>query len=101
MNLDLRARAAVLSDGGASAMREALAATPAVAWAWLAAGVPALVLNRWPAGDAEAVLLSGLHRRLSAGAPVVEALSEARTSVRNTDQRTAPFYWAGWMVVGR
>jgi tetratricopeptide (TPR) repeat protein/CHAT domain-containing protein len=101
VNLDLRARAAVLSDGGASSMRDALAATPTLAWAWLAAGVPALVLSRWPAEDAETIVLAGLHRRLSVGASAVEALSGAGADVRNTDRRAAPFYWAGWMVVGR
>lgn len=102
MNLPLRARTAVLSDGTAMSMRNAAAATPTLQWIWLAAGVPALVLPRWlgdePASEA---LIAELHLRLKAGDAPADALQAARMKVRKTEATAAPFYWAGWMLVGR
>jgi CHAT domain-containing protein len=100
VNLELRAGLAVLSDGAAISMRDGAGAIDAVQWAWLAAGVPALVLARWPA-DAEAgnALLAELHRRLRDGATPREALHAAREAVRRRPQTAAPVHWAGWMLI--
>jgi CHAT domain-containing protein len=101
MNLRLRARAAVFTDGMAMSMRNAAAATPTLQWIWLAAGVHALVLPRWMGDEpASEALLAELHARLKAGDAPADALQAARMKVRNAGATAAPFYWAGWMLVG-
>jgi CHAT domain-containing protein len=39
--------------------------------------------------------------RLKAGDAPADALQAARMKVRTTEATAAPFYWAGWMLVGR
>jgi tetratricopeptide (TPR) repeat protein len=98
MNLDLRAQAAIVSDGAAMAMREAADEVAPVAWAWRAAGVPALVLPRWPTDDTLSdQMLADLHARLRAGDSPEAALQAARATLRASNP--APYYWAGWMLV--
>ncbi len=102
MNLTLRARIAVLTDGMALSMRNAAGAAPALHWTWLAAGVPAIVLPRWVSDDAAGrVLVAEFHARLRAGAAPAVALRAARLKVRSHEATAAPFYWAGWMLLGR
>jgi tetratricopeptide (TPR) repeat protein len=95
INLDFHAKAGVLSDGGALAMLDASDEVPIVAWAWRAAGVPALVMRRW-AGDQDVsdTFLTALHARLRAGDPLPVAVRAARTKI----QGSGPFHWAAWMV---
>jgi CHAT domain-containing protein len=101
MNLDLHARVAVLSDGGALAMRDAADEVAAVAWAWRAAGVPSLVLRRWASDEAPSnALLAEVHARLRAGDSPDAALQAARTKIRSATETSTPFHWSGWMVVG-
>ena len=101
INLDLHAGVAVLSDGAAMSMRDAADEVGAVAWAWRAAGVPAVVLSRWGGDDAASSdLLTVLHSRLRAGDPPDVALQAARSKIRHGRETSAPFYWAGWMLVG-
>jgi CHAT domain-containing protein len=101
MNLDLHAGVAVFSDGAAMSMRDAADEVGAVAWAWRAAGVPAVVLSRWGSDDAASSdLLTALHARLRAGDAPDVALQTARAKVRRGRNTSAPFYWAGWMLVG-
>jgi CHAT domain-containing protein len=102
INLSLRARTAVFSDGMAMSMRNAAAATPTLHWIWLAAGVPALVLPRWMGDEPSSeALIAELHVRLKAGDAPAAALQAARMKVRKIEATAAPFYWAGWMLVGR
>ena len=102
MNLDLHAGVAVLSDGAAMTMRDAADEVGAVAWAWRAAGVPAVVLSRWGGDDAASTdLLVALHAQLRAGDQPDVALQAARAKVRRARETSAPFYWAGWMLVGK
>jgi tetratricopeptide (TPR) repeat protein/CHAT domain-containing protein len=102
INLDLRARVAILSDGGAASMRNAAPSTATVGWAWRAAGVPALVLSRWVTDSAESTQMQkGLYARLKDGDAPQVALQHARAAVRAGDGTRAPYYWAGWMAVGR
>ncbi len=102
MNLRLLARGAVLTDGMTMSMRNAAAATPTLQWAWLAAGVPAVVLPRWMTDEAAGeALVAELHARLKAGDAPADALRAARMKIRNNEATAAPFYWAGWMVVGK
>jgi CHAT domain-containing protein len=46
-------------------------------------------------------LIAELHVRLKAGDSPADALHAARMKVRKSDATSAPFYWAGWMIVGR
>ena len=102
MNLDLHAGVAVLSDGASMTMRDAADEVGAVGWAWRAAGVPAIVLPRWAGDDAASTtLLATLHERLRAGDAPDIALQAARAKVRAGQETSSPFYWAGWMLMGR
>ena len=102
MNLDLRARTAVLSDGGTASRRGAAPSAGIVRWAWRAAGVPTLVLSRWETDPAESTaMLKELYAGLKEGEVPEDALQRARSAVRAGEDTRAPYYWAGWMVVGR
>ena len=97
-NMDLRASVAVLSDGAALSMRDGATALDAIHWTWLAAGVPALLVARWPA-DAGEELVSVFHRYLHEGAPPGDALRRARETIRGRPEAAAPLHWAGWMLM--
>ena len=100
MSLALAARLAVVSDGAAMTMRDASDDAGTIAWAWAVAGVPALVLPRWTADEVLANrMLADLHARLRRGEPASEALAQARAAMRA--EKREPFYWAGWMLIGR
>jgi CHAT domain-containing protein len=102
MNLDLRAAVAVFSDGAATSMRDSAAAADTVRWAWRAAGVPAIVMSRWAGDDAAATAMLGeFYKRLKAGDTAEAAMHGARAVVRAREETRAPYFWAGWMVVGR
>lgn len=102
MNLTLDARVVAFSDGAAASMRNGAAASPILQWAWLAAGVPSLVLPRWAADDAtNTSLLADLYARLKSGESPAQAMKAAIAAVRRNEATAAPFYWANWMVVGR
>jgi tetratricopeptide (TPR) repeat protein len=69
--------------------------------AFLAAGAPAVVATLWPVEDATTARLvrefyRGLARRLTAA----EALRAAQRRIRQTPATAAPFYWAGFVLVG-
>jgi CHAT domain-containing protein len=91
----------VLSDGAATSMRDSAAAADVVQWAWLAAGVPSVLLARWTADPAASeALLTEFHRQLRAGAEPGAALHAARQVVRARPEWSAPMNWAGWMALG-
>jgi CHAT domain-containing protein/tetratricopeptide (TPR) repeat protein len=101
MNLDLRCRAVILSDPAATSMRDGATAVNVVQWAWLAAGVPSIVMTRWAAdATASEALLAEFHRRLASGADVEAALHGARGAIRKNPKWSDPYYWAGWMTAG-
>ena len=102
MNLDLHARVAVLSDGASASMRDAAPSADTVRWAWRAAGVPSIVLSRWSVDDAAVTsMLKELYARLKDGEAPDAALQGARAALRAREDTRAPYFWAGWMVVGR
>jgi CHAT domain-containing protein len=102
MNLELRARVVVFSDGGTASLRGAAPAAEFVRWAWRAAGVPAVVLSRWRTEPAESMrLLKELYVRLKDGSTPEIALEGARAAVRAAADTRAPYFWAGWMAVGQ
>ena len=100
-DLELRARAVVFTDGAALSMRAAPPAIETVRWAWRAAGVPSIVVPRW-SGDLSATtaLVEEFYRQVKAGTAIDEALQRARSVVRAKQETSAPFFWAGWMLVG-
>jgi tetratricopeptide (TPR) repeat protein/CHAT domain-containing protein len=100
MNLTLAAQLTVVTDGHALSMRESADEAPVVAWAWRAAGVPALVIPRWASDDAAAnALLTAFHARLRAGDAPEVALQAARTKIRAGSIGVAPLQWASWMLI--
>jgi tetratricopeptide (TPR) repeat protein len=102
MNMSLEGRAVILSDAAATSMRNAADAMPAVQWAWLASGVPTLVLPRWASDDAvNHELLADVHKRLKAGGRAGEALRRAAAAIRGRPETRAPYFWAQWMAIGR
>jgi tetratricopeptide (TPR) repeat protein len=100
-DLELHARAAVFTDGAALSMRAAAPALDTVRWAWRAAGVSSIAVPRWR-GDPTAtpMFLEDFYKQLKEGAAVDDALQHARATVRRKEEMRAPFYWAGWMVIG-
>lgn len=100
LNMRVAARAAILSDGTALSMREAAGKSGMVQWAWLGAGVPAVLLARWGADSAGTSLLAEFHRGLLAGRDAAAALQSARGAVRARAESSAPYFWAGWMAFG-
>jgi tetratricopeptide (TPR) repeat protein/CHAT domain-containing protein len=101
MNQSLQARVTVLPDGAATSMLDGASAANVVQWAWLAAGVPSVVIARWTADPAVSdVLLAEFHRRVRTGVDPAEAMLGARRTVRTRAEWAAPFYWAGWIVLG-
>jgi tetratricopeptide (TPR) repeat protein len=102
MNLDLHARLALLSDGGSASRRDAAPVAEIVRWAWRAAGVPSVVLARWATEPPEAArLLKELYTGSKNGDTPGTALANAGRTVRGRADTRAPYYWAGWMVIGR
>lgn len=95
INLDLHAKASVLTDGSALAMMDASGEVPVVAWAWRAAGVPAIALRRW-ASDPEVsnTFLNAFYARVHAGDAPADAMQAARAKIRDS----GPFHWAAWMI---
>ena len=101
MNLTLRAAVAVFSDGAATSMRDSAAAADTIGWAWRAAGVPSIVMSRWAGDDAAAsAMLAEFYKGLKAGDTPDAALQGARAVVRAREETRAPYFWAGWMVIG-
>jgi hypothetical protein len=98
MNLPLEARVAIFSDGGAMSKRDSADEVASVAWAWRAAGVPMLILPRWPSTpEASRTFLAALHERLRAGDPAETALNAARTRLRESGAPVSA--WAAWLAV--
>ena len=100
-NLDAGAGLAVFTDGTAGAMREAASGWPVVQWAWRAAGVPQIVAARWK-GDVTVseALLAEFYTRVKTGESAAAALHAAQQAVRAREETRAPYFWAGWVLIG-
>jgi tetratricopeptide (TPR) repeat protein len=102
MNFDVGARAVAFSDGSSVSMWNAAPAIDLVRWAWRAAGVPTIVLPRWPSDDAAGrAILKEFYARVKAGDAPEAALQSSRAAIRGNAETRAPYFWAGWMAVGR
>ncbi len=109
MRLKLRARMVVLSacetaNGHASEGEGMMG----LSWAFLAAGVPALVVSQWKVESAStSELMIEFHRLLRQSPPdgqppltKAEALRQASLTLLKRARSPHPFYWAGFVVVG-
>ena len=102
-DLRLHARLAVLS--ACETARGKIAPGEGViglSWAFLAAGVPTLVVSDWKTDSAASgTLMVDFHRRLLAGAPVAEALRQAELALRRDPRYRHPYYWAPFVAIGQ
>jgi tetratricopeptide (TPR) repeat protein len=107
MSWDLAAEATVASRveyGPASGEGEALTA---LAWSLYAAGTPTLVANRWLGAPSDPNLAVRLYRahvgpHKTAQKPrASESLQRAMKAVLAQPDTRHPFYWAGFMAIGR
>lgn len=72
-----------------------------VTGAFMSAGVPTVVATLWPVDDlTTARLMDRFYARLAKGESVASALAEAKRTIRSDPATRAPFYWAGFVVVG-
>jgi hypothetical protein len=69
--------------------------------AFLAAGAPAAIATLWPVEDATtARLVRSFYGGLARGLPAAEALRSAQRLILRSPATAAPFYWAGFVLVG-
>lgn len=69
--------------------------------AFLSAGPSAVLVSLWQADDRATVpLMEDFYRRLFAGDTPAEALRHAQLVARSDAGRNAPYYWAGFVLVG-
>jgi hypothetical protein len=69
--------------------------------AFLYAGSPVVVASLWPVEDeATGVLMTAFHRQIQAGVGPAAALTSAQAEVRRQEKWAAPYYWAGFVVIG-
>jgi CHAT domain-containing protein/Tfp pilus assembly protein PilF len=102
VGLPLAARLAVLSacetGRGQASGGEGLLG---LAWAFRAAGCPSIVASQWKVDDrATGKLMVAFYRALKAGQRMDEALRQAMLAVKQEAGYSAPFYWAGFQVIG-
>jgi len=94
-----RARVLVVPDATSLGAAGIGGAMDAIAWAAAAAGVPSLVLGRWPAeAFSNELLLTAFHTELAKGATPPEAWTAAVAAARAKAQ--APAGWAGLRFIG-
>ncbi len=98
-NLPLTARLAVLSACGTGRGRVTGDGTIGLKWAFLAAGVPAVVSSQWSIPDAPtAELMTLFYRRLLAGETAARALRHAM--LETAAEHPHPRAWAAFGVTG-
>jgi CHAT domain-containing protein len=100
--LRLHARLAVLSAcDTARGQFDAGEGVIGLSWAFMAAGVPTLVVSAWKADSAATEqLMVEFHRELLTKLPVAEALRRAMIKLRQNPRYSHPYYWAPFVAVG-
>ncbi|MCP4548030.1 MAG: tetratricopeptide repeat protein [bacterium] len=69
--------------------------------AFMYAGTPVVVASLWPVEDAATgALMLAFHRRVQDGQGAAAALAQAQAEIRDQDAWAAPYYWAGFVVIG-
>ncbi len=72
-----------------------------MAGAFLAAGAKSVVATLWPVDDrVTRELVRQFYRGIERGETAGAALAKAQTSIRAARATSAPFYWAGFVLVG-
>jgi hypothetical protein len=72
-----------------------------LASAFLSAGVPAVVATLWPVDDVSTQRFIGrYYEALARGAGAADALMEAQAWMRARPDTRAPFFWAGFVLIG-
>jgi CHAT domain-containing protein len=100
MRLDLNAELAVLSACQTGRGRESNDSVIGLSRAFLAAGVPSLVVSLWPVPDGPtAFLMKEFYRALSRGLGKAQALREAMLATRRLVDSN-PRSWAGFALLG-
>lgn len=106
LSLPLRAELVVLSACN-SARGEAAhgEGVLGLSWAFLATGCPRTVATQWRVGSASAArLMIAFHSRMAnrrAVTRVAEALRDAQLEMLRTSRYAHPYYWAGFVLIGR
>jgi CHAT domain-containing protein/tetratricopeptide (TPR) repeat protein len=102
LDTKLRARLCFLS-GCESARGKTLPGegVQGMAGAFLAAGVGSVVATLWPVDDrVTRELVQEFYRGIERGETAGAALARAQRSIRAASATSAPFYWAGFVLVG-
>lgn len=102
VDLDIRADLVVLSAcetaRGEQVRGEGIVG---LTWALFAAGAPATVVSQWQVSDqGTAELMQFFHEELKPGVSFAQALREAQKRLRKKPERSHPYYWAPFIVVG-
>ncbi|MFN0086498.1 MAG: CHAT domain-containing tetratricopeptide repeat protein, partial [Blastocatellia bacterium] len=108
VNLDLNADLVVLSacETGRGGIKRGEGVV-GLSWAFLAAGAKTTVVSQWKVNSAStARLMVGFYKRMrgQAARPGVtrsEALRQASLDLMKDNRYRHPFYWAGFIIVGR
>ncbi len=100
--MDLEAELVVLASCGSATGRVLSGeGVQGLAGAFLASGATAVVASLWPVDDdLTALLMDEFYERLKDGAPVAEALADAKADLRADPATAHPFAWAGFVVIG-
>lgn len=103
MEMDLHADVAVLSacetGRGRLGRGEGLIG---LSWAFAVAGCPTTVVSQWKVDSrSTSKLMIGFHGALAKGGSPAQALRAAALRVKSDSRYAHPFYWAGFIVMGR
>ena len=65
------------------------------------AGSKSQVMSLWPVRDeATAVFMTGFYGRVKAGVPLAQAIRETKQEMRDSEEWSAPVYWAPFVLAG-
>jgi tetratricopeptide (TPR) repeat protein len=97
----VRARLCVMASCNSLGTTQLDAVLAGLAPAWLMAGVPTVVASQWAVDDAATrELMRRFYGALARGMATGEALRTAQEGLRALPGFSAPYWWAGFVVVG-
>jgi len=99
LELDLRAELVVLSACSTGRGNVRSEGVIGLAYAFLSAGVPSLLVSLWPVPDlTTAELMKGFHTALARGVDKAQALRQAM--LETSQRHTEAVHWAGFVLLG-
>ncbi|HYM00647.1 MAG TPA: CHAT domain-containing protein, partial [Blastocatellia bacterium] len=99
LNTDLVVLSACDTAGGRLAEGEGIIG---LTWAFFVAGCPSTVVSQWSVEvGSTSELMVEFHRNLLAGFGKADALRRAELKLMKDPRYAHPFYWAGFVVVGK